>query len=85
MSIYTTKALNGGSGFHQPELIGSNPMGNVRHLSAADLDADGDLDLVETACGGKARIYRNDSTAGGSAVSSGVVQVSYLGGVVLPE
>ena len=56
-----------------------------RCLLAADLDADGDLDLVETACGGEARIYRNDSTAGGGAVSSGVVQVSYLGGVVLPE
>jgi hypothetical protein len=37
-----------------------------RSLVAADLDADGDLDLVTTTLDGPARVYRND---GGNAAS----------------
>jgi len=35
-------------------------------VTARDVDGDGDLDLLETTCGGPARLYRNDAPRGGA-------------------
>ena len=56
-----------------------------RCLLAGDIDSDGDLDLIETACGGAAKIYRNDSAGVGMAAPIVGIQPSYLGSMSARE
>ncbi|MEC9052430.1 MAG: hypothetical protein VX747_08215, partial [Actinomycetota bacterium] len=56
-----------------------------RCLLVGDLDSDGDLDLIETACGGAAKIYRNDSARGGIAAPIVGTQPSYFGSMSARE
>ncbi len=63
------------AGAGSPDLTGFRAVG--RALAAGDMDGDGDPDLVFTAAGGSARLFRNDSAGGGDWL---VVDVRGSGG-----
>ena len=59
--------MNDGKGRFSPQrLSGCGPL-VLRASAAADLDGDGDLDIVALGVEGPVRVFRNDAPRGGSA------------------